>query len=194
MDNLVAVFGGTFNPVHNGHVEMANAVCALPYVEKLVIIPTYKPPHKTSNDLASGEHRMNMCRLAFAELEKAEVSDIEQKRGGSSYTYDTLMELKKTYNSLALVCGGDMITSFSSWYRSKDILKMATLIAFRRVGVDNSQFDLSVNNLEKNGGKVIVLDADILDISSSQIRNGDFLEVPTVVFDYIKQNGIYGVK
>ncbi|MBQ8550218.1 MAG: nicotinate (nicotinamide) nucleotide adenylyltransferase [Clostridia bacterium] len=195
MDRVVAVFGGTFNPIHNGHVEMAKKALALPQVEKLVVIPTYRPPHKDAQMLATGEDRLNMCRIALIGIGDVEFSDIELARGGLSYTYDTLCELGKLYGKrAALMCGGDMITTFSGWYRYRDILKMADIIAFRRIGVDNAEFDASVEKLRSEGGNITVIEADIADISSTEVRAGEWDKIPSKVLDYIKEKGLYGVK
>ena len=195
MDKVIAVFGGTFNPIHNGHVEMAKEVLRLDTVEKLIVMPTYKPPHKEAAMLACGEDRLEMCKIAFEGVEGIEFSDLELSREGLSYTYDTLCELNKKLNTrVALVCGGDMITTFNRWYRFRDILVFADLIAFRRKGIDNAEFDEAVENLRAEGGNVTVIDSSIPEISSSEVRNGKWDFIPNSVFDYIKENGLYGVK
>lgn len=192
MDKRVAVFGGTFNPIHNGHVEIVRSVLSLPSVSRVIVIPTALPPHKAAKSLASGEQRMAMCRLALSEFPTVEISDIELSRGGKSYTYDTLCELKKSVTDrIALVCGGDMITTFSGWYRYGDILKIADIIALRRVGIDNSEFDKSVEELRACGGNITVMDTKIDDISSSRVREGERSLIPDLVLEYININGLY---
>ncbi len=195
MDKVIAVFGGTFNPIHNGHVEMAKEVLALNVVEKLIIMPTCKPPHKEAPNLASGEDRLNMCKTALGELDGIEFSDLELTRQGKSYTYDTVCALNEIYDKrIALVCGGDMITTFNGWYRYKEILQKADLIAFRRKGVLNTDFDKAVENLKNDGGKITVIDSQIEEISSSGVRAGEWNLIPQSVFEYIKQKGLYGVE
>ncbi len=195
MDKCIAVFGGTFNPIHNGHVEIAESVASLPFVERLLVIPTHKPPHKEAGFLASGADRIKMCQIALSHIEKVEVSDIELARGGNSYTYDTLCELNSIYNKkIALCCGGDMITTFHKWYRAEDILKMARLIAYRRVGIDNPEFQNAVSALTEMGGDIVTIDAKISDISSSAVRDGRYDAVPQKVREYIIKNGLYGEK
>ncbi len=195
MDKNIALFGGTFNPIHCGHVEMAKQVLSLPQVEKLIIMPAFQPPHKEAPLLVSGEHRLNMCRIALGNLENIEFSELELARKGKSYTYDTVCELNSLYDRrIALVCGGDMITTFSGWFRYRDILKLADLIAFRRIGIDNEDFDKAINSLRDEGGNITVIDSEISDISSSEVRNGNFNKVPQKVLEYIKDNGLYGVK
>lgn len=194
MDKRIALFGGTFNPIHNGHVEMAKKVLSLDIVEKLIIMPTFQPPHKDAPMLMSGVHRLNMCKIALCELENVEFSSLELELEGLSYTYNTLCKMQELYDKkIALVCGGDMITTFSGWYRYKDILKMADLIAFRRVGVDNNNFDAAVAALKAAGGKITVIDSNITDVSSSVVRAGDFSQLPPKVLEYIKENNLYGV-
>ncbi len=195
MDKMICVFGGTFNPIHSGHVEIAKSVLKLPNVEKLIIMPTYQPPHKEAADLASGVDRLNMCRIALAGEDNIEFSDLELSRGGASYTYDTVVALNKIYKKrIAIVCGGDMITTFSSWYRYRDILALADLIAYHRAGIADGEFADAVNALKAEGGNITVIDADITDISSSQIRNGNLNLLPKGVLEYIKANNLYGVR
>ncbi len=195
MDKRIALFGGTFNPIHSGHVEMASKVLELPQIEKLIIMPTYQPPHKDAPELVSGEHRLNMCRIALCGLDNVEFSALELERKGKSYTYNTVCELNSVFDKrIALVCGGDMITTFNGWYRYRDILTLADIIAFRRVGVDNTEFDNAVESLRTEGGNISVINLEISNISSSEVRNGRMDMVPDEVFEYIKNNGLYGVK
>ena len=89
----LGIYGGTFSPPHKGHVEAAEAFSREMKLDKLLIIPTFVPPHKTTADDATPEQRLEMCRLAFSHIKNAEISDMEIKRGGTSYTYLTLEEL-----------------------------------------------------------------------------------------------------
>ncbi len=193
MDN-VAVFGGTFNPFHNGHLEIIKALISLNAFDKILVIPTNIPPHKNAPMLASGEDRVAMCRLALAGYENVEVCDIELRRNGPSYTYDTVCELKKQFDAdIHIVCGGDMITTLYSWKNYSDLLKSAKFVAFRRIGVDNSEFDSAVEKTLSDGGFVTVIDADITDVSSTEIRLGKDNNLPDVVLQYIKEKGLYNV-
>lgn len=92
----IGILGGTFNPIHNGHIQMAKYSHDVAKLDKVILMPTFVPPHKESANLVSCEHRLNMCRLASAELPYAEVSDFEIKLEGKSYTYRTLQLLKKS--------------------------------------------------------------------------------------------------
>ena len=106
----IAMFGGTFNPIHNAHINLALAFIKKLKLDKLLLIPTGVPPHKTDLDIIYGEHRLNMCRLAVQDYKKIEVSDIEVKRGGKSYTADTLRQLKEIYpdSEFFVIMGADM--------------------------------------------------------------------------------------
>ncbi|MBQ0084177.1 MAG: nicotinate (nicotinamide) nucleotide adenylyltransferase [Clostridiales bacterium] len=198
MKNTV-IFGGTFNPPHLGHCKMLESVLKLETTEKVIVIPTSVPPHKVCKSLAGNTDRLNMCRLAFESRKNVTVSDAEMRREGKSYTFDTLSLFKKQgTENIAIVCGGDMIVTFKSWYRFEDILKMAQIIAFRRKGVDNGEFDAAVNELRDMGGNITVIEADIMNISSSEIRenikNREYLleYLQPNVYDYIVENGLYG--
>lgn len=192
-------FGGTFNPPHNAHLLMLKSVAELDFVDKVLVVPTNIPPHKSIEGYcADGVHRLNMCSAMCEGMDKAVVSDIELKREGKSYSFDTLTELRKTYDNLMLLIGGDMLAEFTTWYNYEGILKLAGILAVRRIGVDNEEFDSAVSSLRKMGGTVIVLDTKVPDISSTEIRNEALLNgeelkglVPKKVFNYIKENGLY---
>ncbi len=188
----IGLFGGTFNPVHNGHVNLVKNFKAELKLDKVFVIPTAEPPHKQSKSLASGEDRMEMCRLAFSDV--AEVSDIEIARGGRSYTVETLEELKKLYKNdeLYFLVGSDMLLSFRRWYRWEDILSMCTLCAMDR---DNEETCLEAD--KELFEKIIFCDFPKTVISSSEIRKmmssgKDVSEfIPREVEKYIKEKGLY---
>ncbi len=193
MDNI-AVFGGTFNPIHNGHLEIIKALIKLDIFSRILVIPTNVPPHKNAPMLASGEDRLNMCRLAVKGFPCVEVSDIEQRRTGPSYSYDTVCELKESTNAkIYLVCGGDMIATLDTWRNYDKLIKETAFVAFRRVGVDNTEFDRAVRKILENGGSVTVIDTEISDVSSTEIRLGDKDFLPLEVKQYIEEKGLYCV-
>ena len=188
-----AVFGGTFNPVHNSHLIMAEYVNNMDEVDKLLVIPANVPPHKVADSLASGEDRIKMCELAFSSLKKAQISDIEFKREGPSYTVDTLRELKDKYDRLYLVCGGDMIETFCRWRKYEEILSMATVIAFSRDKKTDGEFSKGIETIKNAGGRVILADCTVPSLSSTEIRNSktSYGLVPKGVAEYIEQKGLY---
>lgn len=194
------IFGGTFNPFHNGHAEILNILSDLCFVGDILLIPTFNPPHKVCDCLADNTHRLNMCKIASENFSNVTVSDIEIKRGGKSYTVDTLKTLKEQLKDrdLALVIGGDMLVSFKKWYKYSEILKMAQLIVFGRAGVSFDRFFDVKNSLENEGGQITFIDKKITDISSSRVRENikdkEFLlkYLPIGVYEYIMDNGLYG--
>lgn len=105
----IGILGGTFNPIHNGHIQMAKYSHDAAKLDKVIIMPTFVPPHKESANLVSCEHRFNMCRLASAELPYAEVSDFEIKLEGKSYTYRTLQLLKVKTKTMIFILSSAQI-------------------------------------------------------------------------------------
>lgn len=198
----VLMFGGTFNPPHNAHRLMLEAAAELKNIDKILVIPTNIPPHKeVARYCPSKEHRLNMCKLLAQGVENAVVSDMELKREGKSYTFDTLAELKKQYSDLAILIGADMVTTFFSWYRYKEILNLCEIVAVRRPGIDNCDFDEAVARLKNEGGKITALEAKMPDISSTDIREQESGEstlilekVPKNIYEYIASNNLYPTK
>ncbi len=166
----------------------------LSQIDVLLIIPDNIPPHKEALGLVSGEDRMRMCEIAFSHLEKANISDLELKRQGPSYTVDTLRELSEKYDKLYLACGGDMIETFHLWRNYEEILRLAEIIAFSRDGKADGDFKKGIDNILSKGGRVTVADCAIPSLSSSEIRysidkSRNFL--PLGVWNYIVEKGLY---
>ncbi len=133
MDMLrVGIYGGTFAPIHNGHVAAAKAFMEQMKLDYLFIIPTYLPPHKQISASDDPLYRLKMCELAFEGTDGVVISDMEIRRGGKSFTYDTLKELQRPDTRLFLLCGTDMVLTFDTWYRFEDILKMCYPVYVRR--------------------------------------------------------------
>ena len=193
----IGIYGGAFNPVHKGHVKLAEEVKAKAELDKIIIMPSGVSPHKSSCGLIDSTHRLEMCRLAF-EGEDYIVSDLEIKRDGKSYTVDTVTELKKSYpdDELYLIMGSDMLLSFHRWYRYEDILSVVTVCATTRQG------DISIEELKKYSCEVLKKDTLIIDFepfecSSTKVRNALLsaddasLMVPQKVLAYIIEKGLY---
>lgn len=198
---ITVFFGGTFNPPHLAHYEMLCAVSEIERVERVLVVPTNLPPHKELNGfVATGNQRLEMCRIMCEGNVKAVVSDMELKRGGKSYSYYTLTELKKTYSNLGLLIGGDMLTTFDTWFEYEKILQIAEIFAIRRPGVDNQEFDKMVEALRFKGGIITVLDVNTSDVSSTELRsfldqkNEDVNNLNPKIYDYILKNQLYGRK
>ncbi len=192
-----AIFGGTFSPPHKGHIAMLRHLSSIEEIEKILIMPSKTPPHKNGKIL-SAEHRVNMCRLAFSNIKKAELDLSELDFPEKSYTINTLKFLKdKGIKNPILVIGGDSLVDFHKWYRYEEILKMCELLVFKRGRVDDNALLSAKKQLESSGGVVKILDFCPPNISSTEIRNKtlkgeETSEIITPqIAKYIKENGLY---
>ncbi|NMA79959.1 MAG: nicotinate (nicotinamide) nucleotide adenylyltransferase [Clostridiales bacterium] len=197
----IAIFGGSFNPIHDGHINLVTRIQDKYKFERILIIPTYSPPHKSANALASAEHRFNMCKLATEDFLYLIPCDLEIKRGGKSYTIDTLTTIKYTYpnHKLYFIMGADMLYSFTSWYKYRDIAELATIIVAARKEHEYQKLMEEKLKLSEIGINCHVENIDVVDISSTQVRdivaNGSYDElqnhVPKKVANYIVDNELY---
>lgn len=170
----IGIFGGTFNPPHNGHKKLAGELPGRLSLDLLIIIPTHIPPHKGASLLASDRDRLNMCRLCF-EDEHTVVSDIELKREGKSYTVDTIAEIKKLYpdDEIYFLMGSDMLLSFHSWREPEKILETANICAVSRHSGETKKLEEYIrNHFAACKEKFTVIDFEPVDISSTEIREG----------------------
>ena len=196
----IGIFGGTFNPPHNGHKKLALEIKEKADLDRILIIPTFTPPHKEGKDLASGEHRIKMCEMMFSE-DFFSVSDMEINRQGKSYTYYTLLELKEAFpdDELFLIIGSDMLLSFHTWFRYEDIISMVTLcVATREDKVDfNQLLTYSHNTLGLGEDSIIIADIEPYECSSTDVRKllslGLDASIMTgrEIFDYMRLNLLY---
>lgn len=208
----IGIFGGAFNPVHNGHLHLINLLIRLApnlkSFDKLIIIPTANPPHKSSEGLISGQHRINMLRLAIENKDNfdidisglIEISTVEFESREKSYTYNTLKKLKRLYpdDDLYLLMGSDQILSFQQWYKYKKILKLAEVVAItRNENEQEAVRQFLSDNQDDLLNRVSILVAKPVVVSSTQIRsmvkNGEDISdlVPKEVEAYIKENNLY---
>ncbi len=195
----VGVFGGTFNPPHIAHIEAAREFARAMSLDKLLIIPDFLPPHKEYVGNVSAEDRLNMCRLAFSDISGAFVSDMEIKRGGKSYTADTLTELSDEDCELYFLCGTDMLLTMDSWYSPQTIFKLATICYIRR----ESDKECDALILEKKklyeqkySAKIVFIDAPVIELSSTAVRAALITStagalLSSSVLDYINSRGLY---
>ena len=169
----IGIFGGTFNPIHMGHVRLAKHYIRELELDKLLIIPTKYPPHKVARDLASSRHRLEMCRLAFADVPEVEVSDIEIQRPGRSYTVDTIRQLKQIYpqDKLFLIVGSDMFLTFDKWVEFQEILLNCTLCTAPREGNEIESLKRYQIVLSQYSENLRILDIPALKLSSTEIRS-----------------------
>ncbi len=171
----IAVYGGSFNPPHPAHVRAARLAYAALAPDKLLVIPAADPPHKA---LAAGsptpEERFELTKLAFRDFPEAEISDMELRRGGESYTSDTVEELAREYPGaeLWLVIGTDMLTSFERWHEFRSILAGAALAVLPRNEGELPEIERCAARFEAlYGARVRIIDAAPLPMSSSEMRD-----------------------
>lgn len=199
----IAVYGGSFNPPHLGHVLAAKTVLSEIKPDILLIIPDREPPHKEMADNSpSAEKRLELCKAAFAALPGVQVSDMELKRQGKSYTADTIRELRALYADaqLYLTVGTDMALSFEQWYDFRYILSECTLTVLAREGDDSESLAAMAEHLRRRyGAKVELLSHKPMEISSSRVRQllperrgTEYLT--DSVYSLIVRERIYGAK
>ena len=197
----IGIYGGTFNPPHMGHMLAAAQAVRLLRLDRLLLIPDRIAPHKVLPEgSASPEERMQMLQLAAAGIDKAEVSDIELRREGTSFTYLTILELKQLYPKaeLVLIMGTDMFLSFDSWRETKIITDNAALgVLYRGEKGEKAAIDAKKVEMEANGVKVELIENEVTAISSTDLRRmlifgcaEPFL--PEGVGAYIRKTGLYG--
>lgn len=189
----IGVFGGTFNPPHNGHIRLAKAAADELKLDKLLVIPSCIPPHKIAAKLADGQERLEMCRLAFGCDPRFEVSPMELERGSRSYTVETLRELKALYpdSELYFIVGSDMLESFDKWYLWQEILSLSVLCAASR----EEGYSPDLSRFGKLAERIKIITLDPLEVSSTQIRNSAGEISPELldpkVAAYIREHGLY---
>lgn len=199
-----AVFGGSFDPPHNGHVNLVKQICGSGSVslDEIIIMPARISPFKQNpaRKPADGRQRYEMCRLAFADMPCVRVSDYEISLPEVSYTVNTLRHLRELYegDELFFIMGSDMLMSFEKWYRYEEILSLCTVIAASR---ESGQSDIAAlkkqaEKLEKYG-RIIVVPTDVYVMSSTEIyekikNNIDIsCYVPKNVVKYISEHELY---
>ena len=191
------IFGGAFNPPHKGHINLAKEAIEQLKLRKLLIIPTFESPHKATK-LAPFDERAEMCRRAFSGISdkcEVEICEIERELGGISYTINTLRALKKRYTDARffLLIGGDMLFSFTEWYKYESILKECEVCAAARGGDSFSEMLEYATEV----GHIKVLPTNVVDISSTEIREKiqkgeDASEwITEDVRGYIEEKGLY---
>ena len=193
----ICIYSGTFNPVHTAHAKVITGILNEFNFDKIIVIPNNIPPHKNAENIAASEDRLNMLKLAFDDA-RIEISDIEIKRGGKSYSYHTVQEIKKQYNidgKIDFLIGTDAILGIKSWYNYEKLIKEINFIVVKRqneINIEKALKDLNLPDLTYKISKV-----PFLDISSSQIRkilnekNTPQNIIPERVLGYILQKNLY---
>ena len=201
----IGIYGGTFNPPHAGHVLAAQQCREQLGLDEVILIPAAIPPHKAlADDSPDAAVRLELTRLAVQGEEGLTVSAVELSRGGTSYTVDTLREIKASYHhdKLYLLMGTDMFLSFESWRNPEQIASLALPVCLHR-GRENPQLKADIEQQAKRLKKLyrcepILLDNDCVEISSTQVRRLLFFGcaqayLPPAVLHRIEADGLYGL-
>jgi nicotinate-nucleotide adenylyltransferase len=203
MNAPVVLFGGTFDPIHIGHLIVARSVGERLGAERIMLIPSAEPPHKADATITPAEHRLAMTRLAVDDEPGFTVSDCEVRRNGPSYTFDTISHFRLTLGEdveLCWIIGADSLCELVSWYRAAELVDACRIVTAARPGFDNP--DLSMLRQVFSETQVTRLQESILptpriDISSTEIRRrvgtGQSIRylVPEAVRNYIAEHGLY---
>jgi len=192
----IGILGGTFNPVHIGHLILAEEVREKLNLDKVIFVPTYLPPHKDNSDIASANARLDMVKIAIKGNRYFLASDIEIKRDGRSYTIDTLKEFKSIYpqDDLYFIIGSDLLKYLDDWKDWDEIVKMVKFIVATRPGFPLEEISTYIAS-RHTGASTVAIRA--VDVSGFEIRkaikeNKSFRYlVPEGVFKYIDKKRLY---
>lgn len=184
----VGILGGTFNPIHLGHLVMAEQALDQLNLDKVLFMPDYLPPHIDHKDAIDATDRVEMIKLAIEDNPKFELELIEVDRGGKSYTFDTMVSLTQAHPEIDyyFIIGGDMVAYLSKWYLIDELLKMVTFVGVKRIGTEMTE-----------AYPVTWISSPTIGISStyvrSSIKNHHALKylVPDQVLNYIKEHQLY---
>ncbi len=189
----IGLFGGSFNPPHVGHQIIAEWIAEHAGLARVWWIPAAIPPHHTRKPLETGEHRLAMTRLAVRSNQRFDISTVELKRKGRSYTVDTVRELTARHpeHTFSLIIGGDSLTSFPSWKQPETIIDMVPLLVYPRPEAGPPDLTDAMQT------RVAIVDAPLIGISSSEIRKKLYAGLsvrylmPEEVIRYIDSHRLY---
>lgn len=195
----ICIYGGTFNPVHIGHINVINTVLRKLKPDKLIVVPDHIPPHKEPSDLADDRHRINMLKIATRGIAGVEVSSFEQQRDEKSYTVNTIEHFYKKYPGarLIFIMGADLAPGFLGWHRAQRILELSSIRVLARNQGERKRIESAAAEIRRAGGDVEIIDCRPVSVSSTDIRSrliacgrADGL-VPVAVERYILKNRLY---
>lgn len=199
----IGIFGGTFDPIHNGHLIVAEHVRAEMDLDQVLFIPAGRPWFKEGETLTDAHRRLEMVRLAIADNPHFAVSDMEVRRDGPTYTFDTLTELRGEMGEgvgLYIILGVDALNELHRWRRPCDVLDMATVIGIARPGAGTVDRTALESIRDGASGEVVILDGPLIDISAADVRRrmaeGQSVEgmVPRAVEEYAERHSLYKKK
>lgn len=195
----IAIFGGSFNPIHNAHIKLAQRFVNEVKLDKVAFVPTHITPLKNNTAIVLSEHRFNMCELALKDYENFFVSDVEIKREGMSYSSDTIAYFKEQYpnDELFFIMGADMFLTLEKWHEFEYIFNNVTILTAPRDGCDYDDLMEKYNYYKKYNCSAYITKEYIEDLSSTFLRerivsNADVSAYinPNVII-YINEHGLY---
>lgn len=190
-ETSIALFGGTFDPPHWGHLIVAEEIRDALHLDYVIFIPAAIPPHKLGKEISDPEHRLRMLEIAVGDYPGFEVSAIELYREGLSYTIDTIRAFLEAVSDITLVVGADNARELQTWKDYPEILDRARVVMVPRPGFDETKLD------ENIGMRIERVNAPLIDISSTNIRRRAAsgrsyrLLTPKKVAQYVADNGLY---
>mgnify|MGYP000521584022 CR=1 FL=1 len=197
---MLGIMGGTFNPIHYGHLLMCEGIREEFNLEKIIFIPAKIPPHKDNSKIIEADDRLRMVELAIGDNPFFEASEIEMKREGSSYTVDTLRIIKEQEKNrkISLIVGADSFVQFETWRDYREIFRLAVIIVAPRPDTREDILNSYIEKFRKEfGANILKYSGKAMDYSSTEIRKrvGMGLSikymVPPDVERYIYKNGLY---
>ena len=203
MTERIALFGGSFNPIHNGHLIVTRSIAEQLRLERAIFLPAARPPHKTAGALLEAEHRAEMVKLAIAGEPIFEFSDYDLTRAGPGYTIETVAHFREEFGldaSLYWVIGVDSLNDLTTWYRVRALVDSCRIITARRPGWEEIHWEQLRTRLSPEQIAILqsgVLNTPLIDISSTDIRHrireGRSIRylVPDCVRAYIDKHDLY---
>ncbi len=192
------IYGGAFDPLHNGHIEVIRGALASGYIHRLTVIPTGLPVLKNRRNLTLAPYRFFMTRRALKGFPECSVSPVELLSRETSYTIDTLRSIIESEkigpeDKMYLICGADVLFEFEKWYKPGEILETATLMVAERPGFRNEKMRQKASEItDRFGGQVVFFQINPVDVSSGDIRRSrDYSQVPEVVEEFIRTHDLY---
>ena len=205
-NRAVGIFGGTFDPFHNGHLQLVRSVLKLGILERIYLMPNYIPPHKPQ-PVADDRDRLAMINLVCTHEQNIFPLDFEIRRKSVSYTFETVSKLSEderfSNTRITLLIGMDSLINFTSWYHYEQLLQQVNLVVARRSHYDLADLDPCLKSRITgseifspfDAGQILLVDNPSVDLSSSEIRSHKFNSIdnliPPYIIDYIKQHRIY---
>lgn len=196
----IGILGGTFDPVHLGHLSIANAAMEQAALEQVLFIPAGQPRLKQAGPEASADHRIEMVRLATADNPRFQVCDTEVRRPGPTYSVDTLVDLSAKLGpgtDLFFILGIDVLDQFDRWKDPGRVLSLCRLLVLDRPGEREFDWPTFYSRFPKAEGRVQAVTAPLVDVSATELRRraaaGERLDgqAPDAVAQYIQEQGLY---